>query len=263
MSDDLMTSTSAAKHLGVAVSTLKRWADEGRVRCVRTPGGHRRFRIQDLPNFEVVDDKLAVSNPLADLLLSDRGPHATRGALLELRDRSGSWAAAGPEIGAALAALGDMWINGRISVHEEHHASERLSRALSWCSDTISVATNAPQCLLVVPPSELHTLGLSLLEPCLLERGWRTRWVGKRTPTVEVVRCLRDRHPGAIAASASVVSEARQLADFVDAVQPVAAEVGAILLLGGSGPWPRPANSLSSLPRAAPSRASVRSTAAG
>jgi excisionase family DNA binding protein len=38
----------ACKLLGVNESTLRRWADAGRVRSFRTPGGHRRFAEQDL-----------------------------------------------------------------------------------------------------------------------------------------------------------------------------------------------------------------------
>lgn len=38
----------ACKILGVNESTLRRWADAGRVRSFRTPGGHRRFAEDDL-----------------------------------------------------------------------------------------------------------------------------------------------------------------------------------------------------------------------
>jgi len=34
--------------LGVDESTLRRWADTGRLRVYRTPGGHRRFSLTDL-----------------------------------------------------------------------------------------------------------------------------------------------------------------------------------------------------------------------
>lgn len=36
--------------LGVDESTLRRWADTGRLRVYRTPGGHRRFSLADLEN---------------------------------------------------------------------------------------------------------------------------------------------------------------------------------------------------------------------
>ena len=53
MNELLMSSTAAAKFLGVAPSTVKRWADDGRLNCVKTSGGHRRFRMQDLRSFNI------------------------------------------------------------------------------------------------------------------------------------------------------------------------------------------------------------------
>jgi len=38
----------AASILGVRPETLRRWADEGKVPFVRTPGGERRFRREDI-----------------------------------------------------------------------------------------------------------------------------------------------------------------------------------------------------------------------
>lgn len=38
----------ACEILGVNESTARRWADAGRIRCFRTPGGHRRFAEEDL-----------------------------------------------------------------------------------------------------------------------------------------------------------------------------------------------------------------------
>ena len=40
--------SGAAAIAGVSVSTLRRWADEGRLPSFRTPGGHRRFRVADV-----------------------------------------------------------------------------------------------------------------------------------------------------------------------------------------------------------------------
>jgi excisionase family DNA binding protein len=35
--------SEAAQLLHVSIKSLNRWADEGRVRCITTLGGHRRF----------------------------------------------------------------------------------------------------------------------------------------------------------------------------------------------------------------------------
>ena len=46
----MLTSKEAGKKLGVHPATMRRWADEGRVSYVRTPGGHRRYDIDELLN---------------------------------------------------------------------------------------------------------------------------------------------------------------------------------------------------------------------
>ena len=46
-----LTLSSASKLLGVHPATLRQWADAGKVPSYRTPGGHRRFRAEDLRAF--------------------------------------------------------------------------------------------------------------------------------------------------------------------------------------------------------------------
>ena len=46
-----LTLGQAAKYLGVAQSTMRKWSDVGRVSAFYTPGGHRRYRRSDLDQF--------------------------------------------------------------------------------------------------------------------------------------------------------------------------------------------------------------------
>ena len=48
---DWLTLGQAAKYLGVAQSTIRKWSDHGRVPAFYTPGGHRRYRRPDLDDF--------------------------------------------------------------------------------------------------------------------------------------------------------------------------------------------------------------------
>jgi excisionase family DNA binding protein len=48
---DWLTLGQAAKYLGVAQSTIRKWSDQGRVPAFYTPGGHRRYRRADLDAF--------------------------------------------------------------------------------------------------------------------------------------------------------------------------------------------------------------------
>jgi len=46
-----LTTSEAARRLGVSLSTIRRWSDMGYLRGYRTPGGQRRFSIQQLDEF--------------------------------------------------------------------------------------------------------------------------------------------------------------------------------------------------------------------
>jgi excisionase family DNA binding protein len=48
---DWLTLGQAAKYLGVAQSTIRKWSDGGRLLAFYTPGGHRRYRRSDLDTF--------------------------------------------------------------------------------------------------------------------------------------------------------------------------------------------------------------------
>ena len=49
--NDWLTLGQAAKFLGVAQSTIRKWSDVGRVPAFYTPGGHRRYKRGDLEAF--------------------------------------------------------------------------------------------------------------------------------------------------------------------------------------------------------------------
>jgi len=49
--DRWLTLSSASKLLGIHPATLRQWADAGKVPSYRTPGGHRRFRVEDIRTF--------------------------------------------------------------------------------------------------------------------------------------------------------------------------------------------------------------------
>lgn len=46
--DRLLTPGEVAALFRVDSKTVSRWAAAGKIRCVRTPGGHRRFRESEV-----------------------------------------------------------------------------------------------------------------------------------------------------------------------------------------------------------------------
>jgi len=47
----LLNVGQAAGYLGVSAASLRKWSNAGLVRVYRTPGGQRRYAIEDLDEF--------------------------------------------------------------------------------------------------------------------------------------------------------------------------------------------------------------------
>lgn len=45
---EVLTTSEVAKFFSVSTKTVTRWANENRLVCVRTPGGHRRFYTKEV-----------------------------------------------------------------------------------------------------------------------------------------------------------------------------------------------------------------------
>ncbi|MBI4955402.1 MAG: helix-turn-helix domain-containing protein [Myxococcales bacterium] len=243
--DELLTTQQAAAGLGVGTSSVKRWADQGLLACVRTPGGHRRVPRAALTTLQVPDSVAAPRTIAPGWLerLTAPGPVAELVATLRRqRDEDRSWALACDAVADGLADLGGAWLAGEITVLDEHRASDRLERALLQICDAIPLPPAAPTWLLLAAPGDDHTLGLRLLELTLRELGVGVAWAGRRTPTDEVARLVTQGSLAAAAVSASASSDDGELlARFVTQVGQACSRAGTRLVLGGRGAWPEPA----------------------
>lgn len=253
MNESLLSSAEVAQLLGVSAASIKRWADAGALPCVRTAGQHRRFRRASVDHFRAAHDSdVTPPTPLAiggrdasawvDALLDARPPLMLEATLLTARAELGCWWRVCELLGPALHELGLRWERGEISVTDEHRASERLSRALSRLGDWMPAAipaTETLQCLLATAEGDEHTLGLSLVEVCLRERGWQPNWIGRSAPIADVAAAISDARPQMVALSASALSsDGADLSRQVERIGVACEEVGADLILGGSGAWP-------------------------
>ena len=65
----------AAHFLGVHTTTLRRWAENGEVPFMVTPGGHRRFDLSDLQQLALKRDQLRVATGLEQRWVSQALQH--------------------------------------------------------------------------------------------------------------------------------------------------------------------------------------------
>lgn len=252
-----ISTASAAQFLGVGPTSVKRWADLGLLKCVRTAGNHRRFLRDEVERFaraiQTGHVPLEGATPLPQGPRLDGGPqvelwtrqllelgtYSLHGALLTEREAQGSWWRVADLIGLALTELGRRWACGEVSVMAEHLASERLARALARCAEALPVPVGGPRVLLAMADADDHTLGLSLAELVLRETGHQVLWAGRATPTAEIVAYLQTQAPAMVALSASVVcGDPERLRETTLPIARACQEVRCRLVLGGAGTWP-------------------------
>jgi excisionase family DNA binding protein len=244
MSDALLTSADVARMLGVGATSVKRWNAAGLLRCERTAGGHRRFLRSEVERFradhqdQLAPDPTRVEEWIQRILI-DTDPYDLHSALLADRARLGTWWRVAENLGAVLTEVGVRWRAGRITVLEEHLASERLARGLSRCVEAIAVPRGARRVLLATPPGDEHTLGLNLVELAFRERGWSSLWAGRGVPLSELAERVRSGACQCVALSASESSsDADALMSCARHLAEVCAEQHIPLVIGGRGAWP-------------------------
>ncbi len=253
-----ISTASAAQFLGVGPTSVKRWADLGLLKCVRTAGNHRRFLREEVERFARAIQTGHVPLDGTGLVPQEPGPLGTsvqvegwtrqilelgtyslHGALLTERDALGSWWRVADLLGLALTELGRRWACGEVSVMAEHLASERLARALARCAEAIPTPAGGPRVLLAMADADDHTLGLSLAEPVLREAGHQVVWAGRATPTAELVNYVQTQAPAMVALSASIVcGDTERLREATLPIARACQEVRCRLILGGTGSWP-------------------------
>lgn len=149
MKQQLLSPRQLADAIGVSESSLKRWADEGRIRATRTEGGHRRIPLSEALRY-VRDNHVEVLRP--DILgLPGAQERAGDGDFSEqlyqaLREGHyeparalfvGAWLDGesvaslcdGP-MREALSRLGELWRHDDQGIFHEHRATEHCIQIL-------------------------------------------------------------------------------------------------------------------------------------
>ncbi len=261
MAQTTIPTREVASMLGVTETTVKRWADDGILPCVRTPGGHRKFRLTDIVRFAEEHGLTVAGSTLppmsaaqleqfrAGVVLKDHqriaevfreeALQADREGLYELLlyllKNSLSFPAIADEvIRPAMTEIGSLWEKGKLAVNQEHAATHAVLEALARVApDLHRKPAKSIAVICSCPEGELHDVGLRCLAYSLEAEGWKVRYIGANTPVADIIRVLRAERPTLLCVSVTIVRQKRKLVAELNTMARTARALGSIFIIGG------------------------------
>lgn len=252
-----------AKAIGVSESSLKRWADQGRIAVLRTPGGHRRIEQAEAIRF-IRDEGLTILDPKA-LGLAD--PANTTGVVVGASNRrealkqaimQGETAVAssllislyvdgespaslcdGP-IAHALHEMGHKWKHGDDGIHLEHRATATCLEMLVQLRAVLPMPpADAPLAIGCSPERDPYLVPSLMVALVLQSAGWRTINLGANLPVSSLLRAAEHHQPRLVWLSVSVGEVMKALTQEVNHIARELARQKRMLVVGGRA-WSPP-----------------------
>lgn len=232
---EFLNSIEAANVLGVNVSSIKRWTDEGKLECIRTVGGHRKFQMEHLANFIEKNKKKAAKVSVFEVENSSdielnyyilKGnfdylkSYFLKQALKSNRDSiqqilTGLYLGQYPLfqiyddlLVPVLHEIGNRWMGGKLSVMEEHIASQIIRDAVIRLQGIIRVPKKKiGNAICLNLSNELHDIGLKMVQNILELKGYKTFYSGQKTPFFDFEQMLKKIKPNRLYISSTYVED--------------------------------------------------------
>jgi excisionase family DNA binding protein len=250
-----ISTAEVARALGVGVSTVKRWVDNGILPAHKTAGGHRKLLLADVLRLVHGGDFPRLDLSGLEFIVEARGAVDPRGLSRQLlnalkrgdRDAVRSLIQGAYQSGVAVETLADFviapamnqlghaWETGRIDVLHEHRGTQLCAAALYELKAVLDTQADPDRPLAVggSPEQDHYLLANLLAEMVLLDIGWRVTALGPHTPMRSFHLALTELRPRLLWISISqLADQERFLAEYRELYQE-AERAGVAVAVGG------------------------------
>ena len=253
MKTDTLSTRQVAQLLGVGEASVKRWADAGEIDCFRTPGGHRKFRLRDVQAFVQKRD-FATTAPAPARPgkgLSDArafAETALRGDVDGLVSQLTMLRLGGPDlallfdavVAPALHEVGAAWKDCKLSIAEEHVASQAVIEAIARVqplAEPPGEAVRADRGTAVVASvaDERHDIGGRMAACLLRARGFEVLAPLAQTPARDLADLILRTRSVFTVLSCTIGPDPAAVASQIQLSAQAARQAGGRLVVGGQG----------------------------
>ncbi|CAN5524949.1 HTH-type transcriptional repressor CarH [soil metagenome] len=249
---DIISTRAVAEVLGVSEATVKRWSDAGTLRCFRTPGGHRKFRLRDVNAFLLDNEdsvRVEARSSTATSALAPDQAEARSLALAGDADALVSLVAkhrmAGTPLARifdqiftpAMADIGREWAEGSLTAAQEHLASGAVVDMLARVRPLVerSNRNDRGSAICACLSGEQHAIGLQMVGLVLGSTGYRVGMLGANVPTGDLALMVAANAPALLALSASSPANQDTLRGALAVIESAAAATKTRFVVGGAG----------------------------
>lgn len=135
----------------------------------------------------------------------------------------------------ALVQIGELWLNGQVSVAVEHFASSFIKSRLANLFHSSPHNMYGPLVIVGCAPEEFHELGAMFLALFLRRSGYRVVYLGQNVPIESLEGIVEAMHPDAVCMSATRAETAAALYSLRDSFDKMERQHGRAPLLAYGG----------------------------
>lgn len=253
-----ISSKKAAEYFKVNESTVKRWADSGILKCYKTAGGHRKFRLEDLKNYADANDHQTVSlvniekgtdrkqilkerkysqlcSRLEKIILKGNSKSAFE-FLYTLYFNNYSLEEIFDEIiRDVMSGIGSKWESKELGIESEHIATNTLVSALQKFETVINKKKKIKRSAVCAgPDNEFHEIGLICVKIALESEGWNVIYPGINLPFGSLNELVRKIKPDLVCLTAANIGNKKNYEKQLGVLIKNTELSGGKVLLGGS-----------------------------
>jgi MerR family transcriptional regulator, light-induced transcriptional regulator len=250
-----ISTVRAAGALGVSISTIKRWVDDGVLPAHRTAGGHRKLlraevlalaRLGALPNRDLTslsvvslgDQSIELPSLSAALFSAAlEGDGIEVSALVRRAYHSGVAieALADKVVAPVMGRVGHEWETARIDIWQEHRATQLCAAALYDLKNELEARAEQRRPVAVggAPEGDPYLLATLLAQYTLLDAGWASVNLGPNTPLSSLAKAMRDLQPRLVWLSVSHLENSVEFLRSYREFYQAAERLGVAVAVGG------------------------------